>query len=684
MKNKLKIYLGDLDHFVEGNRYSLPLNIACIASYCKKLYGDEVEIKLFKHPKKLILELREAPPDILALSFYMWNSNLSLKIIEYCKTKSPSTITVIGGPSVARTTDKYKELLKDGSGLDIVVLDQGEKSFSNIIDAVLSNGIKKLFDNEIPGCASRLKNTKEAVRGNLVEDNENMLSLIPSPYLTGWLDPFLMLGFLPLLETTRGCPYTCTYCGWGDKFYCKLQVKDEEIVYEELSYIQKSSRTKELSINDSNFGIMGERDKRITLFMKEMHEKHGFPIVTDYASSKVKTSQSIEIMSILAEITGSFYFGLQTLTEDVLKKCARKNITLETVKELSAVAKEKNLSINVDLIFGLPGETSQSFFDTISELVSLRILQPSIYNLRLLPGTKLAEEEREKYQYKTRFRPFNNRYGEYELTPGKKPERIIEVEEIAYESEAFDKNDFMLARKFGFLSELLLAYGAMSETLIFLSTRGMNTAKIFEFILQKSNECPQMSKLFKEYERLVQKELFLNEEKLIENICGNDKEWNDLSLHRGNYFKINLGFVGYCLLENNATIKEVESLVFNCIKNKLTPDQLENYQAILKFDHNHRIISEKKESGLKKSDLKKEIRIEEKNDYLKWIKNDYKGNFKDYKFSAPVKYNYEIGKYEDFQKNIDELSNFSGFNFYERILIKRTPIGLRRLSKQTP
>lgn len=684
MKNKLKIYLGDLDHFVEGNRYSLPLNIACLASYCKKLYGDEVEIKLFKHPEKLIQKIREEPPHILALSFYMWNSNLSLKIVRYCKTISPSTITVIGGPSVARTTDKYKKMLNQASGLDIVVLDQGEKSFSNIIGAVLSQGIEKLFANEIPGCASRLKNIKEPVRGNLVEDNENMLSLIPSPYLTGWLDPFLALGFLPLLETTRGCPYACTYCGWGDKFYCRLQVKDEEMVYEELRYIQKYSKTNELSINDSNFGIMGERDKKIALFMKKMHEKHGFPVVTDYASSKTKTSQSIEIMSIIADITGSFYFGLQTLTQDVLEKCARKNISLDTVKELSNVAKEKNWGINVDLIFGLPGETAQSFFETISQLVSLRILQPSIYNLRLLPGTKLAEEEREKYQYQTRFRPFNNRYGEYELAPGKKPERIIEVEEIAYESNSFDKNDFMLARKFGFLSELLLAYGALSETLIFLSTRGINTAKIFEFILQKLKKCPQMSKLFREYERLVQNELFTSEKKLIKSICKNDKEWNDLLMHRGNYFKINLGFVGYCLLENNAIIKEVESLIFNYIKNKLTPDQLENYRAILRFDRAHRIISEKKKSRLKKFDLKKEIIIEEKNDYLKWIKNDYKGNLKDYKFSAPVKYSYEIGKYGNFQKNIDELNNFSEFNFYERILIKRTPIGLRRLSKQTP
>ena len=41
------------------------------------------------------------------------------------------------------------------------------------------------------------------------------LNDIPSPYLTGLLDPFLHEGYQPMLETNRSCPYRCTFCAWG-------------------------------------------------------------------------------------------------------------------------------------------------------------------------------------------------------------------------------------------------------------------------------------------------------------------------------------------------------------------------------------------------------------------------------------------------------------------------------------
>jgi radical SAM superfamily enzyme YgiQ (UPF0313 family) len=42
------------------------------------------------------------------------------------------------------------------------------------------------------------------------------LSTVPSPYLNGMLDPFLHDARLaPIIETNRGCPYSCTYCCWG-------------------------------------------------------------------------------------------------------------------------------------------------------------------------------------------------------------------------------------------------------------------------------------------------------------------------------------------------------------------------------------------------------------------------------------------------------------------------------------
>lgn len=84
----LSIYLADLTHVGVGNNVAteaFPLNIGLIASYANKVFGDRVKIRLFKYPEKLLAALNEAPPDILGLINYTWNSNLALHFTRLVK-----------------------------------------------------------------------------------------------------------------------------------------------------------------------------------------------------------------------------------------------------------------------------------------------------------------------------------------------------------------------------------------------------------------------------------------------------------------------------------------------------------------------------------------------------------------------------------------------------------------------
>jgi len=683
MQNKLLIYLADLDHFVKGNRISTPLGIASIASHCKNILGDAIDIKLFKNPEELMQKLRERPPHVLGLSFYMWNVNLTLKMMEYCKYISCSTLTVIGGPSVARTSNCFKTLLNHNPSLDVVVLDQGEKSFVNILNKILSKGFdrKSFFTEGIPGgCAIRLNNTHSIERGDIVYDIQG-LNKIPSPYLMGYLDSFLEAGFLPSFETTRGCPYQCTFCGGGDKLFSKLIVRDEDIVYEELLYLLKHSKSRELDLLDTNFGIMGERDLRISSFMLGLYKKHNFPYIAGFATSKGKTKTSIEVMKNMASLSGEFYFGLQTLTKQVLNNCKRKNIPIDTIKELVSISREINLPTYVDLIFGLPGETVQSFMETVSELASLGIEKSIIYQLRLLPSTEIAEKEREKYQYSIKFRPLNNRYGEYDLVPGEKPIRIIEVEEIACQSSTFNYKDYLTIREYGFTTELLVGYGAFTETISYLASRGIYITEVIKIIQQKSNQYPILSTLFNDYKVYSERELFKTEEDLIKNISKDDEQWKDLLLNTGNYFKVNLGFVGYCLFESAETLDNTEQIIRRYVRGKLPLEEIENLNAVFREDKLHRIIQNKREGRLRLSDIKKEISVKEQFDYKKWKVSSFQGKLSEHKLNAPTQNIYYIEKYEDLMQKIGEYSILSGYHFYERILLHAPRISLKRRCK---
>ena len=95
MSRKLKIFLCDLTHdtmlLVSD---TIPINIGYIASYVKHFFGDDIDISLFKYPIEVIEAIKRNPPDLIALSNYSWNSNLSEAVAAIAKAYNPNCITV--------------------------------------------------------------------------------------------------------------------------------------------------------------------------------------------------------------------------------------------------------------------------------------------------------------------------------------------------------------------------------------------------------------------------------------------------------------------------------------------------------------------------------------------------------------------------------------------------------------
>ena len=82
----IRLYMGDLTHdYITVSIDRVPLNVGYIAAYLQKALPDEFEVTLFKSPKKLLQAIKEAPPEILALSNYCWNAELSNTFFKLMK-----------------------------------------------------------------------------------------------------------------------------------------------------------------------------------------------------------------------------------------------------------------------------------------------------------------------------------------------------------------------------------------------------------------------------------------------------------------------------------------------------------------------------------------------------------------------------------------------------------------------
>ena len=65
---KLTVYLCDLTYdTIILVSDTIPINIGFIGSYMKKIFGNQIEISLFKYPETLIKAIKNIPPDIIVL-----------------------------------------------------------------------------------------------------------------------------------------------------------------------------------------------------------------------------------------------------------------------------------------------------------------------------------------------------------------------------------------------------------------------------------------------------------------------------------------------------------------------------------------------------------------------------------------------------------------------------------------
>ncbi len=83
--------------------------------------------------------------------------------------------------------------------------------------------------------------------------------------------------------------------------------------------------------------------------------------------------------------------GIQCDNDEILKKIGRPHTYAQAVSAFQRIRKAGFRNISVDLIYGLPGQTLQSWQDTLDNVLKLNPEHISCYGLKLEEGTPLYE-----------------------------------------------------------------------------------------------------------------------------------------------------------------------------------------------------------------------------------------------------------------------------------------------------
>ena len=349
----------------------IPYAAGCLISHCLKIPSIK-ENYIFLEPEykykwdtpEFHKKLKQT--DILGLTCYVWNQSTNDTIAQLFKKYNPKGVVVYGGPNVPENNlEEYKREF-----VDHYICGPGETKFEKLLDP----------------------------------DAESIYE-IPTPYTDGIFDSILTKesNVCVAFETNRGCPYACAFCDWGGVARSKIKKLNESDVYATIDHILSFKSVKRLEILDANFGIF-ERDYNFVQHIVNTKTRSDMLLTfAGFAKNGSKWLPKIMnlVMNNFKDEKRNLKISLQTFTEEALDVIDRKNIS--TDKLLSIMDHMEDVEVNSELIIGLPGETADSWANTLFKHQELGIDFARAYPLYVLPNTPMAQQEyKDKYKIKTK------------------------------------------------------------------------------------------------------------------------------------------------------------------------------------------------------------------------------------------------------------------------------------------
>lgn len=452
-KRVIKILLADLSYKRSSpSPLPVPFGISKLAMYLKDRLKQKVDIKIVQTPQEFYACI-DKDYDIAGFSHYIWNANLSKYLAEHLKIVKPNCVIVFGGPHLPINIDNQVLYLKSLPTMDFFIEKEGERAFNNLVIALAENN----FDVDLVKDL-RIKSVRSIKDGNLIssplEDRISDLDSVSSPYLEGIMDEFLEQGYIAMFENNRGCPFSCDYCGEGDKYHNRVALHSLDYLKREYEYVaKKMADLKHLPFSDtvyfsdSNTG-MYSMDIELCSFLRELQNKYNWPkkiITSTGKNSKERVIRCIELLNGALTLTAS----VQSTDPEVLANIKRKNISNDALMSLATVGDSGSGHRSFsDIILGLPGDSFSRHLKSIEDMMSAKINELCINQLMVLPDTPMdALEYRQRFQLKTKFRILGK--GFERVRVGDSHKNAVECEEICIGTENMNFEDYVNCRIIG-------------------------------------------------------------------------------------------------------------------------------------------------------------------------------------------------------------------------------------------
>jgi len=399
----MKVALIMMDPMLSKRKHRAGGAVYALAAYLKhkNFLGQGIALDIFNFNSAYMGAINinasaiiDFKPDVVGFSTYCWNLDAVKLLVKLIKSSLPESLIVLGGPEVSYNAS---EMLRDINEVDMVIRGEGEITFSEVINSFFLGN--KDYSNVL-GITYRVSNKK--IVTNKDRPLHAILDDFPSPFQTQVINLSDSDGEV-VYETVRGCMFKCSYC-LHTKGMSYVREYSLQRVEDDLKIILKSPHVDIIWFLDPTFNANEKRALDILKIIEKYnpHMRLAFELRADMLTDKI-----IDQMSKLN--VSEVGIGLQSYSEKTNEMIYRKNniaIVEEKLYKLHRAISRTCVQFDIDLIYGLPGDTYESYKNSVNYVISLgaRIYyQP----LRIFKGTKLYEDKNKYGIYYNQHSPYN-------------------------------------------------------------------------------------------------------------------------------------------------------------------------------------------------------------------------------------------------------------------------------------
>lgn len=427
----------------------------------KKIPGAEIILKEYtinNYVEDILQDLYEEKADVVIFSCYIWNISFVRELAAELKKVSPDVKIWAGGPEVSYAANKF---LMENPTFDLIMQGEGEEVVSELIrltveekcrikdvykqsesKKVLSGIVEKRYsierkqavkeekdiedkhfageDNVYPTNyidMSKLQKLQgiavwdfsgEAALGNAESNIGNKTKIINTGFATLMnMDtiPFVYEDFhlfehkILYYETSRGCPFCCSYC---------LSSVDKTVRFRSLPIVKKEldafleAKVPQVKFVDRTFNC--NRQRAIDIWSYLVEHDNGITNFHFEISSDLLGEEELELFAKMRPGLIQLEIGVQSTNGETVDAIHRHMDLDKLFHYVDSVHELGNIHQHLDLIAGLPYENYERFGCSFDDLYAHEPDQLQLGFLKVLKGT-MMEEEVKKYSILYRNQP---------------------------------------------------------------------------------------------------------------------------------------------------------------------------------------------------------------------------------------------------------------------------------------